>query len=117
LALLAAPSPSMAAPAVRGIRSPGRTCNLNAPEAQRRMRALKVSPQAGPTIAQPRVLVLRVDFADRPMLSTLAQSQVLFSSAQAFYEENSFGTFSPRFTLSVRSTGGAAGANGTYRLG
>jgi M6 family metalloprotease-like protein len=70
--------------------------------------ALKAAPGlkgAGPFFATPLsattayVLVVRVDYSDRNMTKTLAQTQAFFDSMKTFYRENSYGLMTVSATV------------------
>ncbi|MBI4396346.1 MAG: M6 family metalloprotease domain-containing protein [Elusimicrobia bacterium] len=107
------------APPAPGIKKPGKrhTCSVNVPEMRRRIGALKAAkargaPSAPPTLSNPHVIVLRVDFSNLAMTTDLTAAQTFFENMRNFYVENSFGVFVPTFTVST----GGAGTNGAFRL-
>jgi len=113
--------PGGSAPPMPGVGYPGRTCSVNARE--HRARAASLAGGARAPLPQaflpssPKVLVIRVDFSDKAMAQTLAATQGIFSDFKAYWKENAFGAFAPEPTVTSRTSGGAAGANGAYRLG
>ena len=82
----------------------GATCFFNK-EAARRNQAFqtqsKPHPKAFPLPRNPKVLVIRVDFTDRSMTFSKAQTEAFFSQVQRYFSENSFGAFIPDFTVST----------------
>lgn len=89
-------------------------CKINPDAVAKRASALKAAPFFPAPLAATTayVLVIRVDFADRPMSKTLAETQAFFDQMKSFYHENSYGLL----TVSATVTNGGAGAQGSYRL-
>lgn len=64
-----------------------------------------------------KVLVIRVDFNGGPtMTKTAVQVEPFFDQLRDYYHENSYGIVTVTATITTRSAGGTAGANGAYRL-
>ncbi|OGR85012.1 MAG: hypothetical protein A2901_06115 [Elusimicrobia bacterium RIFCSPLOWO2_01_FULL_54_10] len=59
-----------------------------------------------------KVAVLRIDFSDNAMTTTLSQTESLFSSFRGFYDENSYGVLTVTATLSS----GGSGGHGALRM-
>jgi M6 family metalloprotease-like protein len=96
-----------------------RTCFLNKAEAMKKARGARAfnkygAPQAPPAVLNPKVLVIRVDFDDRTMATSAVNTGLFFDEVRDFYVENSYGGFTPQFTISTCTVG--CGVNGAFRL-
>jgi M6 family metalloprotease-like protein len=118
VSFLTIPALLHAVPLLPGRPHRGNTCLGGDPNAaQVRLQAYREALRMGvlpapPTVKNPQVLIIRVDFSDQVMTQTAAQSQVSFDKVSAFYAENSYGVFVPSFTVTNDGTGG----QGAYRL-
>jgi len=116
--VFATPALLHAVPPMPGRPSRGGTCLGGDPRAaQARLQAYREALRMGvlpapPTVKNPQVLVIRVDFSDQMMAQTAASAQTSFDKVSAFYSENSYGVFVPSFTVTNNGTGG----QGAYRL-
>lgn len=68
------------------------------------------APPIAPTTY--KIAVIRIDFTDKPMSKTLAETQAVLSSFKSFYIENSYGMLTAAPTVS----NGGTGAQGAYRM-
>ena len=98
-------SAALAVPPIDGKFPPGKPpCRINASAMSERVgalrsaRAMKVLPPPN-TLTNPKVLVLRVQFSDTVMTTSLSVAQTLFQQVQDYYRENSYGVFLPTFTI------------------
>lgn len=82
-----------------------RSCRLNKRASGERVKALRTARALGvlpppPVVpSTPSILIIRVAFTDQPMTANLAATQSLFADVRAYYEENSYETFHPTFTI------------------
>lgn len=112
--------PLGAVPPAPGVAAPDRNpCSINVEAALERASALRAAkrrgfgaPAAPPADLTPHVLVIRVDFTDRVMATSLATTQTFFSDLRAYYIENSYGVFQPTFTVTI----GGSGGFGSFRM-
>ncbi len=119
LLALAAPSKAWAVPPAPGMQRPvENVCRTNPLAHSARISALKSAPffqvPLSPTTAY--VLAVRVDFSDKPMTKTKAETESFMADLKRFYLENSFGVLTVSATVTNRTSGGTAGANGAYRM-
>lgn len=96
----------------------GVVCRVNRQAAETRVAALKAAPFFPPPISPTTayVLVVRVDFSDKTMTKTKAETETFFEKLKEFYLENSYGILTVSATVTNRTAGGSAGAQGSYRL-
>jgi M6 family metalloprotease-like protein len=94
-----------AAPPLHGVTTKVHpTCHVNKTAMRERIlalrsaRALQALPSKS-TMTAPSVLVVRVDFQDVHISSSLVETQALFQEVHNYYLEDSFNTFSPTFTV------------------
>lgn len=112
-----APSYIYAAPPLKADFKPeGPVCFLNRTLVQQHAHRLRTKgdrrPFAPPSLTNPRVLVIRVQFTDLPSSRSLADSNVFFDRVSGFFSENSYGLFVPTFTVSAETH--TAGSLATY---
>ncbi len=116
LLLAAGFSPLQAVPPFPGgIRPEGPTCFVNGQASLRRLEALrKFAPGFAPPISSTtyKLAVLRIDFPDKAMSKTKAETETFFNYVKAFYAENSYGIL----TVNATVTDGGTGTNGAFRL-
>ena len=100
---------SHAAPPLHGVTAKVHpTCHVNKTAMRERIkalqtaRALQILPSKS-TMTAPSVLVIRADFQDVHMSSSLAETQALFQEVHNFYLEDSYNTFSPTFTVTANT--------------
>ncbi len=106
-----AADPALAVPPGPGGRSPGDgpTCKINVAASERRLTALRLQARGAPEAAayalpsplNPKVIVLRVEFSDLAIASSTAETEAFFQKIQDFFVENSYGVFTPTFTVSA----------------
>jgi len=111
---------SHAVPPFPGVSRPeGETCFVNGEAVQNNIsRSLKYAPGFAPPISATtrQILVIRVDFSDKPMSLTLDNATTFFNRVSEFYLENSYGLYSTVFTISVCASSATCGSNGAYRM-
>lgn len=99
-----------------GIKNPlPQTCFVNREAAKVRLAArLKYAPGFAPPISTTtyKVIVVRIDFPDKAMTKTKAQTQTFFDSLKSFYLEDSFNYLIVNATLSD----GGSGFAGAFRM-
>ncbi len=92
-----------AVPPLPGITTDGKaTCHVNRSALNERLTALgKYAPGFAPPIVAKtyKVAVVRIDFSDKSMTKTQAQSEAQFANVRTFFSENSYGLMSLDFTV------------------
>ena len=81
-------------------RREGKTCFINSIAYASRVQALRGAPALAPPAKNFSVIVLRVQFTDKPFATDTATASQFFQNVQNYYKENSFDVFVPTFTLS-----------------
>lgn len=89
-------------------------CRVNTPAVKQRIAALKASPQFAAPIAATTytVIVVRIDFSDKPMTQSQVAASTFMASVKSFYLENSYGLLSVTATV----TGSGEGGQGAFRM-
>ncbi len=91
------------------------TCFINQQALNLRVAALgKFAPGFAPPISAStnKIAVIRIDFSDKPLSKTLAETNSLLSSFRKFYAENSYGLL----TVTATVSSGGSGSYGAFRM-
>lgn len=113
------PSLLLAVPPPPGFKQPIQNpCKVNPIAIKKNFQRIKAAPffplPLSPTTSY--IAVIRVDFSDKSMTKSKAETEQFFESLKNFYLENSYGILTVSATVTNRISGGSAGAQGAYRL-